>query len=373
MRISVYAVIDSIIIGSFLLSVICFLRKHICFKTISDVKVACIAYILCIIRLLLPIDFSFTTGISLKGTFTNVWKFLFDARFLMFNKECSVVDIVIAIVFVIAIWKLGSFLIRYNLMAHKLTALPACNSEQVEIVSDQIRSMGYDLHPEMILYSGSLHTPYTVGIFKKRIIIPAINFSDGELYYILLHELNHIRRYDLLKKFVLQLLFCILWWVPCHTWVINDIQQILEIHCDKAVIHNMTSKEICLYMETMLSCLKKISFDRTDKTILAFTLIERRKDILERFQLITASDVKLKKFPAALLAILAVVVFLTYLAVPFPYYENDYSQINSEAYLVLDNDSYYIVHPEQDFYQGIPKFYATLLIEGGMKLKGDPK
>jgi len=373
MRFSIYAVIDSIIIGSFLLSAICFLRKHICFETIFDVKVACIAYILCIIRLLLPIDFSFTTGVDLKGVFTDIWSFLFDTRFLMFTKEFSIVDIVITIVFGISIWKLCFFLIHYNLMLYKLTALPICNSEQVKVVSSRIRSMGYDLHPEMILYSGFLHTPYTIGVIKKRIILPSLKFSDKELYYILLHEVTHIRRQDLLKKIFLQLLFCIFWWVPCHTQVIKDIQQILEIHCDNAVIHNMAQKEIGCYMETILSCLKKVSLGRTDKSILAFTLIERRKDILERFQLITSSDVRPKKFSTLFLAILALIVFLTYLAVPFPYYENDYSQINSEAYLVLDNDSYYIVYPEQDFYQGIPEFYATLLIEGGMKLKGDPK
>lgn len=371
MKISVYAVIDSIIIGSFLLSAICFLRKHIYFETISEVKVACIAYILCIIRLLLPIDFSFTTGISLKGTFTDVWKFLFDARFLMFNKECSVVDIVIVIVFGISIWKLCFFLIRYNLMLYKLTALPTYNSEQVKVVSGRIRSMGYDLHPEIVLYSGSLHTPYTVGVIKKRIVMPSLKFSDKELYYILLHEATHMRRHDLLKKIILQFLFCIFWWVPCHTQIIKDIQQIIEIHCDKAVIHNMTQKEIGFYMETMLSCLKKISLGKTDKSILAFTLIERRKDILERFQLITASDVRLKNLSTFFLAILAGIVFLTYLAIPFPYYENDYSQINSEGYLVLDNGCYYIVCPEQDIYQEIPESHATNLIEGGMKLKGD--
>lgn len=373
MKISVYAVINSIIIGSFLLSAICFLRKHIYFETIYEVKVACIAYILCILRLLLPIDFSFTTGISLKGAFTDIWKFLFDTRFLIFNKEFSVVDIVIVIVFGISIWKLCFFLIRYNLMVYKLTALPRCNSEQVKVVSSRIRSMGYDLHPEMIFYSGSLHTPYTVGVIKKRIIMPSLKFSDKELYYILLHESTHICRHDLLKKIILQFLFCIFWWVPCHTRIIKDIQQIIEIHCDKAVIHNIAQKEIGFYMETMLSCLKKISLGRTNKSILAFTLIERRKDILERFQLITASDVRPKKSSAIFLAILAGIVFLTYLVVPFPYYENDYSKINSEAYLVLDNDSYYIVFPEQDFYQGISEFYATLLIEDGMKLKGDPK
>lgn len=373
MRISVYAVIDSIIIGSFLLSAICFLRKHICFETISDAKAACIAYILCIIRLLLPIDFSFTTGISLKGTFTDIWKFLFDTRFLVVNKEFSVVDIVIVIVFCISIWKICFFLIRYNLMVYKLTALPMCNSEQVKVVSGRIKSMGYDLRPEMILYSGSLHTPYTIGVIKKRIIMPSLKFSDKELYYILLHEVSHIRRHDLLKKIFLQFLFCIFWWVPCHTQVIKDIQQIIEIHCDKAVIRNMTQKEIGSYMETILSCLKKVSLGRTDKSILAFTLIERRKDIWERFRLIAASDVRPKKFSTFFLAILAVIVFLTYLAVPFPYYENDYSQINSEGYLVLDNDSYYIVSPEQNIYQEIPEFYATLLIEGGMKLKGESK
>ena len=58
---------------------------------------------------------------------------------------------------------------------------------------------------------------------------------------------------------------------------------------------------------------------------------------------------------------------------PFPYYENDYSQINSEAYLILDDNSYYIVFPEQDIYHEIPKFHATNLIECKIDLKGELK
>lgn len=100
--------------------------------------------------------------------------------------------------------------------------------------------------------------PYAIGPFRSRIILPDIDFSDDELYYILLHEYCHIKRHDLLKNFLLQILFCLIWWIPFHSLAMKDFQQILEIRCDRSVTKRMSREEVCSYMDMMISCLKKI-------------------------------------------------------------------------------------------------------------------
>ena len=70
---------------------------------------------------------------------------------------------------------------------------------------------------------------------------------------------------------------------------------------------------------------------------------------------------------------LAICLMATYLFVPFPYYENDYSQINSEAYLILDGGSYYFVYPEGNIHREISEFTAQNLIQGGMRVTGEQK
>lgn len=215
--------------------------------------------------------------------------------------------------------------------------------------------------------------PYAIGPFRSRIILPDIDFSDDELYYILLHEYCHIKRHDLLKNFLLQILFCLIWWIPFHSLAMKDFQQILEIRCDRFVTKRMSREEVCSYMDMMISCLKKIPRDSAKPAALSFALAEKQKDIKERFQLIAEQTPKTSKQAVLFLAIWAAIVLLSYVAVPFPYYENDYSSINTEAYLIIVDGSYYFVCPEQEIYNTIPTAHALNLIQKGIEVKGDLK
>ena len=372
MKVSIYALISSLVLSSLFLSTVCMVRKRICFRRFSDVRIIGMFYLLCLIRLL-PLDFSFTRGIDFKGIFSDIWDVLFDQSISIADRYFSVAELLALLALLVSFLKISRFLILYCRIICQLSSLPICNSQQVRHILGKLDTAGYKLRKGSVLCSGTVHMPYAIGPFRSRIILPDIDFSDDELYYILLHEYHHIRRHDLLKNFLLQILFCLIWWIPFHSLAMKDFQQILEIRCDRSVTKRMSREEACSYMEMMLSCLKKIPRDSAKPAVLSFALAEKQKDIKERFQLIAEQTPRTNKQAVLFLAIWAVIVLLSYVAVPFPYYENDYSSINAEAYLIINNDSYYIVYPEQNTYNKIPTVHALNLIQEGMKVKGDLK
>lgn len=372
MKVSIYALISSLVLSSLFLSVVCMVRKRICFRRFSDVRIIGMFYLLCLIRLL-PLDFTFTRGIDFKGIFSDIWNILFDQDILIADRYFSIARLLALLAVLVSFLKTIRFLILYFRIVCQLSSLPICNSQQVQHIISKLDVAGYKLREGSVLCSGTLHMPYVIGPFRSKIILPDLEFSDDELYYILLHEYHHIRRHDLLKNFLLQILFCLIWWIPFHSLAMKDFQQILEIHCDRSVTNGMSREEVLSYMEMMVSCLKRIPHDRAKSAALSFALAEKRKDIKERFQLIVEQKPRISKRSVLFLIIWAVVVFLSYVAVPFPYYENDYSSINTEAYLIIVDGSYYFVYPEQEIYNTIPTAHALNLIQKGIEVKGDLK
>lgn len=374
MKISMYSIVTSIIAASIFLSILCLWRQQSNFKKLSDVRFAGIAYLFCILRLLFPIDFSFTKGIRCEGIFSDIWIFLFTKKLLLFQTHHSIADIIAYVVVAVAIIKLFHFLLLYMLEVKKLKQLPVLTSAQKDRVLRQIAaSHGKSYADCTVCCSGMVHMPFTAGILKSRIILPAVKFSDQELYFILLHEMTHIRKYDLVKKFLLQILFCVLWWVPSHSTAVRDLEQIIEIRCDKAVTKRMSARDTASYMSTILHCLGRISHDKEKHSALAFALTENQKAIKERFLLMASENSKKRIHPAILVVMLFIIG--SYLFVPFPYYVHniDESPVTSEAFLIQENGNYYIVNPVEDIKQQIPDRHAKKLMNAGIAVKGESK
>ena len=86
--------------------------------------------------------------------------------------------------------------------------------------------------------SDKISTPLTYGIMRPVILLPkSIDWSnEGELNFVLTHELIHIRRFDALTKLVATAALCIHWFNPL-VWIMYFIMnRDLEISCDEAVI-----------------------------------------------------------------------------------------------------------------------------------------
>ncbi|MEK4427166.1 M56 family metallopeptidase [Solibacillus sp. FSL K6-1523] len=139
------------------------------------------------------------------------------------------------------IWMIGAvslalfFLVTFHKNNKELkTALPIRGNT---IIDDWSRK--HKLHRSIqVLVSDKISTPIVVGILKPRILLPkTMDVHDKRLMrYVLAHEYQHIKHFDMLWKLVLLLTLCLHWFNPL-VWIMYVLaNRDLEIACDEKVL-----------------------------------------------------------------------------------------------------------------------------------------
>ena len=100
-----------------------------------------------------------------------------------------------------------------------------------------------------------LDTPVLVGLFRPVLYLPAAAANGSGLRYILLHELTHYRRYDLLYKWFAMLVTSVHWFNPLVYAAVRQIDQECEVSCDAAVAGSLNEAEQKEYMNMILDLL----------------------------------------------------------------------------------------------------------------------
>lgn len=100
-----------------------------------------------------------------------------------------------------------------------------------------------------------IRSPMTIGVLRPKILIPEgfEQINPIDMRNMLLHELVHIRRWDVVKRSVMEIVLCIHWFNPMF-WImrrlyIND----QEISCDEKVMLSMDEDGKRSYAETLLA------------------------------------------------------------------------------------------------------------------------
>ncbi|MDR2736266.1 MAG: InlB B-repeat-containing protein [Gracilibacteraceae bacterium] len=122
-------------------------------------------------------------------------------------------------------------------------------------------------------------TPMLVGLFRPCIMLPDRDYTDAQLKSVLQHELTHLRRRDVVVKWV-TVLACSLHWFNPVVWLARrEISRACELACDAAVIRHMNVREKETYGNTLIAMAAKV---RVSRAVLATTLCEERKALKER-------------------------------------------------------------------------------------------
>lgn len=159
------------------------------------------------------------------------------------------------------IWMAGAFLmLTYFLKIYlkerkKLRkSIPAQNETAERLIHNISR------HRKIRLYtSKSFPAPVTYGIFFPKIILP-VNLdtvSRVDLRNMVEHELVHIRRLDVAKRYLMAAALCIHWFNPLIWLMYYLYQEDQEISCDEQVLKHMENEEAKSYIYTMIKMASK--------------------------------------------------------------------------------------------------------------------
>ncbi|WOO34733.1 M56 family metallopeptidase [Anaerocolumna sp. AGMB13020] len=100
-------------------------------------------------------------------------------------------------------------------------------------------------------------SPFLIGFTHPFLVIPAEDFNDRELTFILKHELTHHKQKDNWYKLFLLFVNAIHWFNPVVYLLRHEACVDLELACDEEVIKGMCFEDRINYGETILSCIKR--------------------------------------------------------------------------------------------------------------------
>ncbi len=152
-------------------------------------------------------------------------------------------------------------------------------------------------------YTGS---PMLIGFVKPVIILPDGRYSTENLAMIICHELTHLKRMDILYKFLLHTVKCIHWFNPLVWAMVNRANRDVERCCDEDIVKDRNKNFRSRYAETILQVVA--GSHRTPALSTAFS--NNAKTVKERFANIFFGGMK-KQGKNILAGFLAVVILAT--------------------------------------------------------------
>ena len=131
--------------------------------------------------------------------------------------------------------------------------------------------------------------PSVVGLRKPKIVVPD-NLSDKDLYYILLHELEHYQSGDLYFIALSQLLCIIYWWNPLVYLLNHLLKKMIEFRVDSRVVENFDDEQRIEYSQAIINVLKQNCLGKTEKpsAMLELSICNNFMGLKERFENIFA-------------------------------------------------------------------------------------
>lgn len=333
MSFSIYSFIMAVLFFNIFVVVLSYLRKKNEFILSFSLLPIFFLIFLIFFRLLVPIEWSSAKIIHSKSIYTSIFDFF---RMPVLRTSVKVYEVLL-IIWVVGILILTiKYIYSYTKFKEQLS-----NISVVENNSSILKKLSKLKNVE-IIQSEEISSPMIVGIFKAKIYLPNIEFSDEELKYILLHELNHFKHRDILKKLLISLLSIIFWWNPFTYIFARDFNQILEVQCDLRTTLKLKEDSKILYLDSIRKVLKENSNIKINNLTPALAGDGSDFNLKQRFYLVLDYRYKNKRlnlYNIVLCVMSLALLIISYLFIIQPAYypEEAENYIMGEEFVVEDD------------------------------------
>ena len=143
-------------------------------------------------------------------------------------------------------------LVRYVKLAKNIRKNGTeCLSEEYKSILSEICAELKIKEPKLLIFANT-DTPFAMGIFKPRIILPSENYSAEEMGFILRHEAVHIKRHDIFVKLMLIVFRCMNWFNPFVYIICKQAFEDMEVTCDEKASMGFTDEQRSRYSSAIL-------------------------------------------------------------------------------------------------------------------------
>lgn len=140
---------------------------------------------------------------------------------------------------------------------------PVSNMEMLDRLSAAAEQMGVK-KPVELCVNPLISSPLLIGFFHPCIVLPSADIPQKDFHYIVLHELIHYQRRDMLYKWLVQATVCLHWFNPLVHLMSREITKACEFSCDEAVLVRMGCDSAQEYGRTLLDAMAAVGRYRED-------------------------------------------------------------------------------------------------------------
>lgn len=155
---------------------------------------------------------------------------------------------------------IGSYLYyKKQLLKH---SVPVKNTAQNRYIFKQIAELYKELQIGRkqkipVLRSSMSDSPMIIGFFNPSLILPKVDYEKEELYFILKHELIHLKRCDVCRKFLFVTANAFHWFNPLIWFMRREAFVDIELSCDERVVQGEDYNTKKIYTEILYTTLHK--------------------------------------------------------------------------------------------------------------------
>lgn len=356
MQITVYSVIMTVLWSSLLIVFFSILQRNHRFLDICSVSGTILLYLFCIIRMFIPIEFSWVTIINSNQIFNALHKFFYTTVPLPGHNGVEVRHLLISIWIAVSIILLIQLVFNYFRLNRDIANLSCTKDEKLDEILREIGQKEKKQLKVEVVKSQGVNTPFGVGIIRKKILIPDREYNSRDLFYILKHEYIHHKNRDLFVQLLVNILCVIYWWNPFTYLLRRDIEHSFEMRCDQMVVRGMNDERIADYLETLLKVfrLKKKSYKGEKHVTGALGIIRsNRDDLRSRFQTLlreSALDYKTYgKWVATTIMVIILIVSYSFIIQPMILPSDADMGIGPSTYEVETSGSYIMHHTDGSY------------------------
>ncbi len=163
----------------------------------------------------------------------------------------KLLTLIVSLWFAVAVILLIIRIVKSFRKTHELHALAIrCEDENLEEAMKQLRKTICYRHKPEIVWTRVNNETFTIGTLKPIIFLQK-EYAEGDLYWILKHEMTHIVSMDLWVKLLLEFVCCLHWFNPFIYFLEHKIKSLSETSCDERVTKGCTEQEKRVYMDLL--------------------------------------------------------------------------------------------------------------------------
>ena len=145
-------------------------------------------------------------------------------------------------------------LIGHGRLCRRIGRIPPCDDPRLVALWAQCRAAARVRGAIPIVLFDELGQPALVGLPRPRLLLPtdSVDLSDKQLRMVMLHELAHVRRWDIAANWLLVLLRAVDWWNPVYWLAAARYRALREQACDAWVLRRLGKDSSQGYGELLL-------------------------------------------------------------------------------------------------------------------------